>query len=166
VCLPTSHSPEFADFRNIHAITANLLPPVGRGGNLLWRLLSHLSLNYASLSSGEHLRSLLELYTFLSSRDRTIVQANRKRVAGIESLETKISDRLVSGIMMRGRQIILAFRHDHFAGPGDLYLFGCVLDYFLGSYASINSFTELLVKETLRGDQYRWPARMGDRPLI
>ena len=164
ICLPTSSSPEFVEFENIRPPTTNVLPPLGT--NLLWRLLSHLSLNYVSLAKAENLRALLELYIFPESRDRTAIIANKKRIAGINNAEAKGSQRLVSGIMMRGQEITLKLSQDHFAGPGDLFLFGCVLDCFLGAYASINTYTQLFVEETLKGDRYQWPARIGDHPLI
>lgn len=160
----TSTSPEFVDFKNITPPTANVLPPLGT--NLLWRLLSHLSLNYLSLSNAENLKELLELYIFEETRDRTAIIANRKRVAGIESVETSGTERLVSGIMMRGRNVQMKARQDHFASIGDLYLFGSIMDQFLSSYASINTFTQLSIQETLKGELYQWPARIGAHPLI
>jgi type VI secretion system protein ImpG len=87
-------------------------------------------------------------------------------VAGIEKLESTGSDRLVSGILMRGRDIRLDVRLDHFAGPGDLYLFGSILDCFLGLYASINTYTRLTIKEVMKGGIYQWPERLGEHPLI
>jgi type VI secretion system protein ImpG len=68
--------------------------------------------------------------------------------------------------MMRGREIQLEARHDHFASQGDLFLFGSVLDHFLGSYASINTFTLLTMREVITGETHQWPARLGDHPLI
>jgi type VI secretion system protein ImpG len=134
--------------------------------NLLWRLLSHLSLNYVSLAKAENLRAILQIYIFPETRDRTAVIANKKRIAGIEDIETKASNRLVSGIMMRGQEITLKMREDHFASVGDLFLFGSVLNYFFGSYASINTYTRLLVEGVSKGDRYQWSARVGDHPLI
>jgi len=161
---PTSSSPEFVEFKNITPPTNNVLPPLGT--NLLWRLLSHLSLNYLSLSKAENLRALLELYIFEETRDKTAITANRKRIAGIEGVETKGTQRLIAGIMMRGRNIRMTVRQDHFAGPGDLYLFGSILDHFLGNYASINTYTRLSIQEAIKGDLYQWPARIGAHPLI
>jgi type VI secretion system protein ImpG len=161
---PTSSSPEFVEFKNIQAPTSSLIPPLGT--NLLWRLLSHLSLNYLSLSRAENLQALLELYIFPESRDRAATLANRKRIKGIESVEAKTSDRLVSGFLMRGQEIKLRMRQDNFASQGDLFLFGCILDHFLGGYASINSYTSLMIQEVIKGDVYQWPARLGDHPLI
>ncbi|MBE9551385.1 MAG: type VI secretion system baseplate subunit TssF, partial [Proteobacteria bacterium] len=164
IAMPTSSTPEFAEFRNIRPPTSNVLPPLGT--NLLWRLLSHLSLNFISLAKAENLRALLGLYIFPDNRDRTAVVANQRRLDGIEGIVTKPSNRLVSGVMMRGQEIVMKLRQDHFASPGDLYLFGSILDYFLGAYSSMNTYTQLFVQETLKGDQYQWPARVGDHPLI
>jgi type VI secretion system protein ImpG len=128
-------------------------------------LLSHLSLNYASLTNAEDLQTLLELYVFEESRDRTTILANKKRIAGIKQIETSATDRLMSGVMTRGREIRMEVSQDHFSGLGDLFLFGCILDHFLGSYASINSFTRFAIKEVLKGELYQWPVRIGDQPL-
>jgi type VI secretion system protein ImpG len=161
---PTSNTPEYVDFENIRPPTTNILPPLG--SNLLWRLLSHLSLNYVSLQRPENLQALLELYVFPEGRERPAIVANKKRIAGIQDLRTEVSNRLVSGIMMRGQEITLRMRQDHFAGAGDLFVFGCMIDYFFGAYASINSYTQLIVDEVLEGERYKWPPRVGDHPLI
>ena len=180
LCAPTVFCPrecEWETFRNPPAARQSswIFPTSRRRPRAfcpLWEatcfggFLSHLSLNYVSLAKAENLRALLELYVFEKGRDRTLALANKRRIAGLEKLVTKPADRLVSGILMRGREIMLSARNDHFASQGDLYLFGCVLDYFLGAYASMNSFTTLKLKEVLRGDLYQWPPRIGERPLI
>lgn len=161
---PTSSSPEYAEFKNITPFTMTHYPPLGT--NLMWRLLSHLSLNYLSLARVENLKALLGIYLFPETRDRTALLANQKRIGGIEKVEVKPSDRLVSGMMMRGQEIRLHMRQDQFASQGDMFLFGCVLDHFLAGYASLNTYTQLFVQEVQRGDLYQWPARLGDHPLI
>jgi type VI secretion system protein ImpG len=123
-------------------------------------------LNYVTLAKAEDLRALLDLYVFEAGRDRIAILANKKRIAGIEHIETGASNRLASGVMMRGREIRMDMRQDHFASQGDLFLFGCVLDHFLGSYASMNSYTRLSIKEVLKGELYQWPVRVGDQPLV
>lgn len=161
---PTSSTPEFVEFRNIIPPTAAIVPQLGR--NLHWKLLSHLCLNYRSLASAENLKALLELYNFEENRDRPAFLANQKKVAGIEEVSTRTSDRLVDRVIMRGREIRLNLRQDNFAGVGDLFLFGSVLDHFLGLYASLNTYTQLTVKEALKGEVYQWPPRIGAHPLI
>jgi type VI secretion system protein ImpG len=164
ISLPTGSSPEQVEFKNLRPPTSNILPPLGT--DLLWRLISHLSLNYASLSNTENLQALLNLYLFKDPRKPEALLANQKRVAGIQGIESRGADRLVSRVMMRGRDIKVEARHDHFASQGDLFLFGSILDHFLGSYASINTFTMLTLREVITGETYQWPARLGDHPLV
>ena len=164
ICVPTSSSPEFVDFKNIRPTTSYVLPPIGT--NLLWRLQSHLALNYLSLASAQNLKALLELYTFPSERNRSALLAIKKRIAGIEEVKASPASRIVGGAMMRGQDITARLRQDHFSSPGDLYLFGCMLDEFLSSYGSINTYTRFVVQEISKGDTYRWPVRIGDHPLI
>lgn len=160
----TSDSPELLEFKNIRPTTANVLPPLGK--TLLWRFLSLYSLNYFSIAHEDNIKTLLKLYIFSESRDQATVYANERRVEGISGLEVNNVDRLVEGYLMRGQEIKIKIKSDHFASDGDLYLFGSVLDNFFSSYASLNSFTSFMVDEVLKGDIYKWPAKIGDRPLI
>lgn len=160
----TDSSPELCEFRNIQPPTAQVQPPLGK--NLLWRFLSHLSLNLLSLADVASLKALLKLYIFPDGRDRTSIMANEKRIEGITGFEADMVDRLVKGMVMRGQEIRLRISPDQFASPGDAFLFGMIMDRFLAGYASINCFTRLRVEDTLKGEVYQWPLRLGDHPLI
>lgn len=161
---PTSSTPEFITFSNISPPTSGAQPPLEK--NLLWRLLGHLSLNYTSLADIKNLRTLLGLYLFPDTKDRTTLLANQKRIDGLQNIRSAPGDRLVNGLMLRGREIHLEARYDHFASQGDLYLFSSILNEFLAVYSTFNSFTRLTLKESLRGEIISWPARIGERPLI
>lgn len=161
---PTSSSPELCEFKNILPPTFTVQPPLGR--NLLWRLLSHLALNLLSLGDRDNLKTLLRLYIFPESRDRSSVLANEKRIDGIVDLKIRTVDRLFAGLPIRGQDIRLKLNPDHFASRGDMYLFGAVMDHFLGTYANINCFASFHLEDSLKGETYSWPVRMGDRPLI
>ncbi len=160
----TETSPSLLDFKNIHPPTAAVQPPIGK--DLLWRLLSHLSLNYLSLCNIENLKALLRLYIFPGTRNRAAVVANNKRVDGLMEITASTADRLVRGQMMRGRQLLLKADGSSFASYGDLYLFGTILDRFLASYSSINSFTRCKLEDQHTGETYQWPIRIGDRLLL
>ena len=158
-CVPQSLS-----FRNIKPITPPHSPPLG--SNFLWRLVSLLSLNHLSLGRVENFRALLEFYIFPDCRDAPAVIANRKRISAIEDLADRPADILMAGSIVRGREVTMKMHRDHFISPGDMHIFGSVLDNFLGGYASINSFTRLKFRETQRGDLYEWPARLGRHQII
>jgi len=160
----TSTSPDLLEYKNIIPPTASVLPPLGKA--LLWRFLSLYSLNYFSIANLDNLKSLLRLYIFSESRDQATAFANTRRVDGISGLEIKNADRLVAGYLLRGQEIKARIGSDHFASDGDLFVFGSVMDRFFSSYASLNTFTLFEVEEVLKGDRYRWPARIGDHPLI
>jgi type VI secretion system protein ImpG len=161
---PTSSTPEFVVFHNLRPPSSAISPTPGR--NLHWKLLSHLCLNYRSLEEVANLQALLGLYNFEENRDRPTFVANQKRIAGIQSIACRAADQLVGRVIMRGRELRLDVRQDHFAGAGDLFLFGSIIDHFLGLFASMNTFTQLTIKEVLKGEVQQWPARIGDHPLI
>ena len=163
ISVPTSESPELLTFRNVLPPTAPIDPPLGE--NATWRFLSHLSLNYLSLANLDNLKELLRLYVLPEARDKAMIAANIKRIEGIQDFRVVPADRLIRGMIMRGQEIEMTARQDHFAGFGDLYLFGCVLDLFFGVYSSINTFISFKLKESLTGETIIWPTRMGDRLL-
>jgi len=160
---PTPTSPELMEFKNILPPTTPIQPLIG--SNMLWQFLSHLSLNYLSIAHADNLKELLNLYIFPEGRDRTKIAANSKRVEGILDIQVTPVDRLVAGYMMRGQRITIKLRKDSFASLGDMFLFGSVIDYFLGVYSSMNCFTQVSVEESITGETYSWPPRIGDRPL-
>jgi type VI secretion system protein ImpG len=53
-----------------------------------------------------------------------------------------------------------------FTGRGDVRLFCSVLDSFLAGYGAMNNYTRLIVRDTLDKELFRWPARLGERPLL
>jgi type VI secretion system protein ImpG len=164
ISVPTASSPEFADFHNILPLTPSLLPPVQEG--LLWQLISNMSLNYISLVHEEALRAILTTYNFRAFNDRQAAQAHRRRMEGLGSIRTKPLDLLLRGSPIRGLHISMEMRESQFSGEGDLYLFASVLNEFFALYATINSFHRLEVRNTERGEVYRWPARIGQQPLM
>lgn len=147
--------------------TETLRPPRGRA--IQWRLISHLNLNYLSLINDKEgkpdaLREILGLYNF---RDDA---ATRNQVLGIKSVTSKrvvrrIGKRVGTGFV-QGIETTITFDEEQFVGSG-MYLFASVLERFLGSYASMNSFNQLVVNTTQReGDVKRWRPRTGEQVLL
>ena len=139
-----------------------LRPAFGYG--TLWRLVSHLSLNHLSLFSSdgdaEPLREILKLYDFVGS------EGSRNIIDGLMSVHAqRVVGRPggpVSAGFCRGLEVTLKFDEDKFSGHG-VYLFGSVLERFLGLYSSINSFTQTVVTTNRRERPLRqWPPRAGE----
>jgi len=144
--------------------TPTLRPPMGR--NALWRLISHLALNYLSIveDGKEALQEVLRLYNFSDSADLD------KQIAGIVGVSSKRHFARInseSGISFaRGTQVHMELNEEDFSGSG-VYLFAEVIEHFLGLYASLNSFSQLVVKTRQRREVLkRWPPRAGQSILM
>jgi type VI secretion system protein ImpG len=164
ISLLSSGFPDTVSVRNITPVTPGTFPPLEM--DLAERFTTHLFLTSLSLASADTLRSLLELYVFTGNRSKASVAASRKRVAGIEEVTALPCDRWVRGMLLGGREVRVKARKDHFGGPGDLYLFGCVLERFIAQCAEPNTFTLLTLDETLKGGGYQWAPRLGRQPLL
>jgi len=155
--IPVPGMPPDVTFSNITPANPGVAPLLGP--ELLRRLTTHLCLNLATLGKTEYLHALLRLYLQHDSAPDSPRAANGKRIEGIRDVKISQGESMVEGVPIRGRDIRLKVREDHFAGPGDLYLFGCVLDRFFAEYSAVNCFTRLEVEGLLRGESSQWPIR-------
>jgi type VI secretion system protein ImpG len=138
------------------------------GYGTLWRLISHLSLNHLSLFSSDGdpqaLQEILRLYDFVDSEETRnvidgLISVRAQRVVGRPGGP-------VSGGFCRGLEVNLQFDEDKFSGSG-MYLFGSVLERFLGLYSSINSFTQTIVTTNRRDRPLcQWPPRAGEQVFL
>lgn len=164
ISVPTVSSPEFARFRNISNVTGSVPPPLE--GNLHWRLISHLSLSYQSLARVEALRTILSLYNFQALQDRQAARENELKLDAIRSVTTVPQDSVFRGAPVRGLQTTIEMAETNFPGEGDMLLFASVLNEFLAQYASLNSFSRLVVKGLENGETYAWAPRLGRQSIL
>ncbi|WP_139709279.1 type VI secretion system baseplate subunit TssF [Aeromonas allosaccharophila] len=164
ICVPTGSSPSFATFRNLIRPTRPLRPALD--GSLHWTLISNLSLNYVSLLRRDALVQVLRTYDFPALHDKQAEHGSRKRLAGIEEIETKPVDRLVRGMPVRGLKSVLSIRQSAFGSEGELYLFSTVLAHFFSLYASVNAFHLLEVVNLDNKERYQWPVQIGQHSLM
>jgi len=132
----------------------------------LWRLVSQLSLNYLSLSEEgvTALQEILRLHNFTDSPHL------ENQIGGILTMSSRPHFAIMrsgfGNIPARGTRVDLEFDERQFVGGG-VYLFANVLDHFLGSYTSINSFCQLAARTNQRREMLgEWPPRAGNQPLI
>jgi type VI secretion system protein ImpG len=159
ICEPTDRSPSGARFRNLLKPTPTVRPPLGKG--LHWRLISHLSLNYVSLTDVTHFKELLRVYDFQAAYDAQRATAHQRRLDGILALRSSYRQRMVRGAPIRGVQVELELSEDHFAGEGDAYLFAALLDRFVAAYVTLNAFSQTSVRFARSGQVYSFPPRTG-----
>jgi type VI secretion system protein ImpG len=139
-----------------------LRPRLGQGAQ--WRLISHLALNHLSLVDSE--RGLDAIREVLALHDLADTAVTRQQVAGV----TGVSSRRVAGRTGRtvalGVEVTVEFDEAHFVGGG-VFLMASVLERFLGLYASVNTFSQLVATSRQReGVVKRWPPRSGERSLL
>jgi type VI secretion system protein ImpG len=148
-------------------------------GDTSWRLISHLSLNYLSLadervqgdtSSGLiedrgaiGLREILKLYSDIGD------PSTRKQIDGVRTIKTQPITRRVPtpGVVAfaRGLEVAISMEEGQYEGTG-VFILGSVLEQFFARYVSLNSFTETVIHSLERGEIMRWPARVGQRPIL
>lgn len=133
-------------------------PPTG--GDTLWRLVSHLSLNHLSLSSGpDGLAALKEILRLYGGPDTLVWE---RQLAGLVEMEVRravqrVGDDAWRGFC-RGEEITLTV-DETLLDLGSAYALGTVLSRFLGLYAAVNSFTRLVMTS-----QQRKGVRLSWRP--
>jgi type VI secretion system protein ImpG len=156
-----SQIPEFVRFANLTQPTLILFPPLQEG--LEWRFISHLALNYLSLTNVEALRSILELYNW--SKERGVREANHRRISSIINVRVEPGEIPYQGSVLRGIDVTLEVVRENFEDDGDIHLFGSVMKEFLGLYVSINSFVKLkIVSYQTKEELFEWvPEIMNDR---
>jgi type VI secretion system protein ImpG len=162
-----------ARIRCLRSPTVPLRPPLRRGAH--WRLVSHLSLNHLAISDPlegrDVLQEILRLYDFSDPEaGQQLSAVTRQAIEGVLSVGSRrvvgrTGSEVASGFC-RGVEVTLELDEQRYVGIG-AYLFACVLERFLGLYASINSFSQLVVK-TKQGEGYlkRWPPRAGEQRLL
>jgi type VI secretion system protein ImpG len=92
--------------------------------------------------------------------------AGRRHARGTRGLRLTRTIKRAGGYhAARGTEVTLRFDERAFEGSG-VFLLGAVLDRFLAEYASINSFTQIVITSDQRGKIMTWPARTGSGPLL
>lgn len=148
----------------LHKPTVPMRPSTDKGA--FWRLISHMSLNYLSIveEGRESLQEILRIYNF--NRSAYL----EKQIAGIVDLKSRRHFARVdseTGIgFVRGTRVEVEFDEEQFVGGG-VYLFASLLEYFLGLYTSLNSFSQLVARTRQRKEPLKqWPPRAGQTVLL
>lgn len=159
---PTDSSPPRATFTNIRSITRSQSPKFDE--KLLWRVLSQLNANHFRLADRDYLCGLLSLY--LPGESDAAQNANHQRIESIERITVIQERRFIRGLPIEGSVIQVDCRGDHFLNPGNLYMFGCVLDEFFAGCAAANSFTAFTLHDSTNHETLKWPAKIGHQRLL
>ena len=162
----TDSAPPCSAIRYLMQPTAVIRPPLR--DHARWRLISHLNLNFLSITGGSDaclaLKEILRLYDFKGSAvTRTLIESITQVQAKPISAPLTIDGHTA---MCRGIEITVNI-DDSLLSGSSVFLFSTVLEHFFGLYCSINSFTRLLIKtKNKEGYLKKCPPRAGEKILL
>ncbi|HFK3785803.1 TPA: type VI secretion system baseplate subunit TssF [Klebsiella oxytoca] len=135
--------------RNLCAPTLPCYPP--DRDRFHWRVLSHLGSSFLwMMDNADVLRGALALY------DWTDNEMNRRRLEAIVDVRHSEVERFAQGHFLRGVQIEVTLDSSGFAGHGDIYLFGEMLNRFFALYTDIHLFNHLILILQPGGERLEW----------
>lgn len=140
--------------RNLTRPTPLRTPPQRRDWH--WALINFMSLSYESIRDAEGLRNLLSLFDWSGSPQ------NARRIEGIVQLQVEPVDVVRRGAVLHGVELTLSVNESLYRSEADLYLFGTVLNRFLGEYANLNTFTRLRLLRQPSNREMLWTPRFGN----
>jgi type VI secretion system protein ImpG len=136
--------------------------------DITWQLISHLSINYLTLTDLDEskgaaaLRELLRMYAVLADN------AVSNQIEGVARVAiSPVTRRLPqTGPLAFGRGVEISLTVDETAFGGfSPYLLASVLEVFFARHVSINTFTETALNSVQRGGIAAWSPRIGQRPV-
>lgn len=138
------------------------------GGRGLWLLISQLSINHLSLS--DEPASLVGFQEILRLYRAAANASSENQIVGISRLSSRPALRQVGADAWRGfcqgLEITVEFDETLYVGNSALMM-SSVLSRFFGLYASVNSFTELVVRSAQRqGVWKRWQPMAGAQRIL
>ncbi len=140
----------------VHQPTKQIDPPLG--GAIRWRVISHLSLNYLSLTNpATALQAVREMLRLYNTGNAAYLNRQIEGIVGMDVRPTvrRVGDARAFGYL-RGTEIMITFNEELFAGSSALLL-GRILREFFRLYEQVNSFTAVAVTGTRhRGIWKQW----------
>ena len=174
--LLTFRGAQHFSFSGVSARSASVLraptkprPPMGIEGDSAWRVIAHLTPNYATLAPEDHDRSGDPARPSGAVRASGRRHARAARSTAYCPIRASKVARRVPGLdrmaIARGHRIRITLDDGAF-DKSRMFLFSAVLERFLSEFSSINSFTETVFESPLEGEFVKWPPRIGRQHVI
>jgi type VI secretion system protein ImpG len=136
---------------------------------LVWRVVSHVALNYRSLLSPDGqagaaaLRELLRLYV-ADEREADMAQIRALKKAVATPVFRRVEE-LGPIAYARGLLVSLEVDETPFKDSG-VFLLGAVLDRFFARYVTLNSFVQTELSTAQGRKVFQWPISKGTRQIL
>ncbi|MDB5560500.1 MAG: type secretion protein family, partial [Enterovirga sp.] len=133
------------------------------------RLINMLRLNHLGIvqrGAGGGARAIREMLTLFADLTDSAIE---RRIRGVRNVDSRavvrrLRQRTGTGTA-RGTEVTITLDEKAFEGTG-AFLLGAILDRFFAEYASLNHFTQTVIRTVERGEIMRWPPRVGQRRLM
>jgi type VI secretion system protein ImpG len=109
---------------------------------------------------------MLSLYNFQGLEGHADGQTNERRIESVQEVTTRATRRVLEGSPVRGAATRLRCAESGFAGRGDVFLFGCVLDELFASFLNVNEVHELGIQLDPSNIELTWLPRSGQQTII
>jgi type VI secretion system protein ImpG len=143
--------------------------PCRGDGDYAWRFISHLGLNYLSLTDSDAIQGAASLRELLRLYVPSTTSLAARQLESLLSVAAHPAVRRIPGsgpvAVGRGLEVTLTMDENSFGGAGGILL-AAVLSHFFAKYVSINAFTETVLRSPERGEVMRWPMQIGLRPTL
>jgi type VI secretion system protein ImpG len=150
-----------APVASVRCLVGPTAPRPCRGdGDYAWRFISHLGLNYLSLTDTDHLQGAAALRELLRLYANSDTSALARQIEALSSVQG--AGPAAAG---RGLEVTLTMDDGPVGGTQGILL-ASVLDRFFAKYVSINAFTETVLRTPERGEVMRWRMQAGQRPVL
>lgn len=144
----TAENISFGKFTNITRPSAVLHPPAMSDRH--WHLIKYLSLNLQTIDDANKLRQLLTMFNWSDKAD------NKKRIAGIKSLQLTPIEKIYHGALRSGNAVTILLDEENYSTLADAYCFSVMLKQFFIEYADINCFIEVRINFVKGHQQWTW----------
>jgi type VI secretion system protein ImpG len=156
---PTSSSPELVKFTNL--TTSTDYQPGIITTNMAWEVVSDQALSLQSINSVEQLKDLLSHHIPSQFNGSAKYKTLQHRISGIEQVKIVPKDHFEQGKLQRGVLYDIRLDCSHFINSGESFLFTSLLDQLFSLQIPLNSFSQLIVTDSITGNKVTWPIRLG-----
>jgi type VI secretion system protein ImpG len=161
VCMSTYTSPENVDYKNLHV--PGQYYPANISINVLWKMISLLSLSFLNDSAMADLKQIFTVYiNSLVGYNSAVIE---RKLESLDNYKIEHGALLYHGTDLPGYDVSVTCKLSSFITYGEIYLFGEVINLFYASIIPLNTYIRLTITVSETGDELAWPARTIEKIL-
>ncbi len=149
----------FRSYTNLCPVSPPVRPPTGDTAH--WQLLAHLGVTARNLHEPANLRTLLGLYNVGSRLQTPLARSLSRQISAICSIDRNLVTRILHGVPVRTIRTHIVLDEAGFAGPGQAFVFGALLDQLFAGSTVLLTASEVHVTLQPSASTCSWPSRLA-----